>query len=155
MSAAGSSFEEGETVSSFGVILVAVDKSEHSDRTVAAARDLARASGGVVHLFHVLERQVVTGKDGGAFELETEADVESLLSAEIATLDEGGVTVQPHVQRGRQEETARAILQAADDVSADVVVLGSRGLSPFAAAVLGSTTYKVIHTSKRPVLVVP
>lgn len=142
-------------MSSFGVILVAVDKSEHSDRAVAAARDLAKVSGGVVHLFHVLERQVVVGKDGGAFELETEAEVESLLSAELAALTEAGVKVQPRVQRGRQEETSRAILQVADEIDADVIVVGPRGLSAFAAAVLGSTTYKLLHTSTRPVLVVP
>jgi nucleotide-binding universal stress UspA family protein len=142
-------------VSSFRVILVAVDKSEHSDKAVAVARDLAKVSGGVVHVFHVLERQVVVGKSGGAFELETEEEAESLLSSEIAVLTEAGVKVQPQVRRGRQEETFHTILQVADEVSADVIVMGTRGLSTLAALVLGSTTYKVLHVSKRPVLVVP
>jgi nucleotide-binding universal stress UspA family protein len=142
-------------VTSFGVILVAVDKSEHSDKAVAVARDLAQVSGGVVHLFHVLERQVVVGKGGGAYELETEEDVASLLSEEVSVLTAAGVKVQPHVRRGRQEETFHTILQVADEISADVIVMGSRGLSTLAALVLGSTTYKVLHASKRPVLVVP
>lgn len=142
-------------MSSFSVILVAVDKSEHSDKAVVAAGDLAKMTGGVVHLFHVLERQVVVGKSGGSYELETEEDVESLLSEETAMLAAAGVNFKPHVQRGRQEETYHAILQLADEVSADVIVMGSRGLSALAALVLGSTTYKVLHASKRPVLVVP
>ena len=79
----------------------------------------------------------------------------SLLSAELAVLAEAGVKVQPRVQRGRQEETVRIILQVADEIGADVIVVGSRGLSAFAAAVLGSTTYKLLHTSGRPLLVVP
>ncbi len=142
-------------MSSFGVILVAVDKSEHSDRAVAVARDLAKASRGVVHLFHALQREVLVGKSGGAVELETEQDVASLLSTEMAVLTGSGVKVQPQVRRCRQEETSREILQVADEVSADVIVMGSRGLSTLAALVLGSTTYKVLHATTRPVLVVP
>jgi hypothetical protein len=35
-------------VSSFKVILLAVDKSKQSDKTVVVARDLAKVSGGLV-----------------------------------------------------------------------------------------------------------
>lgn len=142
-------------MSSFSVILVAVDKSAHSDKAVAAACDLAKATGGVVHLFHALERQVTGGKGGGAVELETEEDVESLLSAELATANAAGVKVVPHVRRSRQEETFHAIVEVADEISADVIVMGTRGLSTLAALVVGSTTFKVLHASTRPVLVVP
>ena len=142
-------------MSAYGVVFVAVDKSEPSDRAVAAARDLALQSGGTVHLFHILERQVVVGKGGGAYEMETEDDVEALLDKELAVLRDAGVTVEPHVQRGRQEEIARTILAAAEELSADVIVMGTRGRSAFAALILGSNTYKVLHAARHPVLVVP
>lgn len=147
--------EEGETVNSFAVILAAVDKSEQSDRAVEVARDLAKATGGVVHLFHVLERQVVVGKDGGSFEMETVEDVESLLSKELAVFRESGVKVDPEVQRGREDEIHKLILQVADQISADVIVMGTRGRTAFGALMLGSNAYKILHTSQRPVLVVP
>jgi nucleotide-binding universal stress UspA family protein len=140
---------------SFEVVLLAVDKSEQSDRAVEVARDLARLSGGAVHLLHVLEREVVVGRGGGAFDLETEEDVEALVSKELSVLRDGGVEVKVDVRRGRLDETYRAILQVADDISADVIVMGSRGLTAFGALMLGSHTYKVLHASTRPVLVVP
>jgi nucleotide-binding universal stress UspA family protein len=142
-------------VSSFEVVLLAVDKSEQSDRAVEVARDLARLSGGVVHLLHVLEREVVVARGGGAFDLETEEDVEALVSKELSVLREAGVEVEVDIRRGRLDVTYRAILQVADDISADVIVMGSRGLTAFGALMLGSHTYRVLHASTRPVLVVP
>lgn len=47
------------------------------------------------------------------------------------------------------------ILAAADEEEADVIVLGSRGLSGMKSLVLGSVSYGVVHHSPRPVLVVP
>lgn len=142
-------------MSEFRTIMVAVDKSEQSDRAVAVARDLARATGGVVHLFHIREHEVIVGKSGGSFERETDEEVQSLLEKEIAVLREGGVEVVPDVRRARLDETARAILQVGEEVSADVIVVGLRGPSALSAIMLGGTTYKILHATKRPVLVVP
>lgn len=142
-------------MSGFAVVLAAADASEQSDRAVEVARDLALVSGGTVHLFHVLERQVIVGKSGGAFEMETADDVETLLERELATLRASGAKVQPHVRRGRHDEVAQSILELADELSADVVVMGTRGKSAFAALVVGSNAYKVLHSSQRPVLLVP
>lgn len=49
----------------------------------------------------------------------------------------------------------RAILDAADEQSASVIVLGSRGRSGVKSMVLGSVCYGVIHNSRQPVLIVP
>lgn len=139
----------------YQVILVAVDQSEQSDRAVLAARDLAQLSGGVVHVLHVRGREVVQGKFGASFELETAEEVESLLEKEIGVLRSAGVKVTAQVVHGRPEDTARAIVDGASARSADVIVMGSRGHSVFGALVVGSTTYKVLHAASRPVLVVP
>ncbi|MDQ3936027.1 MAG: universal stress protein, partial [Actinomycetota bacterium] len=48
-----------------------------------------------------------------------------------------------------------AIVEAADELDARVVVLGSRGLSGVRSALLGSVSYGVVHHSRRPLLVVP
>lgn len=142
-------------MSTYQVILVAVDQSEQSDRAVLAARDLAKLSGGVVHVLHVRGREVVRAKFGASFELETTAEVESLLEKELGVLRATEIKVTARVVRGRQEETARAIVEVAREISADVIVMGSRGLSTFGALVVGSTTFKVLHAVASPVLVVP
>lgn len=49
----------------------------------------------------------------------------------------------------------QAVLQAADEEDAAVIVLGSRGRSALKSALLGSVSYGVVHNSRRPLLVVP
>ena len=143
-------------MSEFRTIMVAVDMSEQSDRAVAVARDLAKATGGAVHLLHLKEHEVLVGKiGGGTFERETDEEVESLLEKELAVFREAGIEVVADVRRVRVEDTAWAILQVADEVAADVVVIGLRGPSVFRALMLGGTAYKLLHAAKRPVLAVP
>ena len=48
-----------------------------------------------------------------------------------------------------------AIIQVADDVNADVLVLGTRGLTGVKSALLGSVSHHVLQHADRPVLVVP
>jgi nucleotide-binding universal stress UspA family protein len=49
----------------------------------------------------------------------------------------------------------RAVLDAADDDAADVIVCGTRGRGPLARAWLGSTSSSLVHHAERPLLVVP
>jgi nucleotide-binding universal stress UspA family protein len=48
-----------------------------------------------------------------------------------------------------------ALIQAADEHNARAIVVGTYGESPLKGAILGSTPHKLLHLSKRPVLVVP
>jgi nucleotide-binding universal stress UspA family protein len=139
----------------FDTILLAVDLSEQSDRAVGVAAELAALSGGTVHLLHLREIDVIVGKSGGTFELETDEDVGSLVQKETSTLAQRGVKTTVDVRRAHKSDTARTIVEVADEIDADVVVMGSRGESPFTALMLGSTTYKVLHATHRPVLVTP
>ena len=56
-----------------------------------------------------------------------------------------GVTIKPMVVE-EDRGTAAAILATADDIEADLIVLGSRGRSGLAAFLLGSTTDRVIRS---------
>ena len=82
----------------FDNILVAVDGSEQSDRAVATARDLARLSGGTVHLVHVREREVIGGSGGESLEMEEPGVVEDLLKLDSAVFADMGVpfTINVH-----------------------------------------------------------
>ncbi|RTE65742.1 universal stress protein [Amphritea opalescens] len=49
----------------------------------------------------------------------------------------------------------RTILRVADEIEADVIVMGTRTHSAMGQFLMGSTANKVMHHSKRPVLIVP
>jgi len=54
----------------------------------------------------------------------------------------------------REGRTADLILETAASTRADLIVLGSRGLSEIQSLLLGSVSYRVVHEAKCPVLVV-
>lgn len=49
----------------------------------------------------------------------------------------------------------KTILKVADDIEADVIVMGTRTHSAVGQFLLGSTANKVMQNSKRPILIVP
>ncbi|MBB1489516.1 universal stress protein [Oceanospirillum sediminis] len=55
----------------------------------------------------------------------------------------------------REGKPWKEILKAADEIDADVIVMGIRSHSSVGQFLLGSTANKVMNNSKRPVLMVP
>jgi nucleotide-binding universal stress UspA family protein len=54
----------------------------------------------------------------------------------------------------RQGNPAKTILDYAEEINADLIVIGSRGLNSFGEFVLGSVSHNVTQHAKIPVLVV-
>jgi nucleotide-binding universal stress UspA family protein len=46
------------------------------------------------------------------------------------------------------------LVELADQVDAQMIVVGSHGEAPLKGAIIGSTAHKLLHLSERPVLVV-
>jgi nucleotide-binding universal stress UspA family protein len=65
-----------------------------------------------------------------------------------------GLLARPHAAQ-RSSGVERAILNAAEKLDAELVVLGTRGLSGVKSLVLGSVSHAVVHHADRPVLIVP
>jgi nucleotide-binding universal stress UspA family protein len=61
------------------------------------------------------------------------------------------IAAQGEVETGGPAET---LADRADRMDADLVVVGSRGLGAVKRAFLGSTSNRLVHICKRPVLVV-
>lgn len=57
--------------------------------------------------------------------------------------------------RVEQGDPAVTVLKMADEIDADLVVMGSHSHSTLGEFLLGSVAHKVTHHSKRPVLLVP
>ena len=72
------------------------------------------------------------------------------LVSEVLGASEGDVGVEPVTVEGDPAET---LCQYAGE--ADLLVVGSRGLGPFAELTLGSVSAKCAHHSPRPVVIVP
>jgi nucleotide-binding universal stress UspA family protein len=86
---------------------------------------------------------------------------EALEKAALATATDGaqrasraGLVAQPRIVN-RREEIAAEILAVADEIEADVVVLGTRGRGGVKSLMLGSVSNAVLHHADRPVLVIP
>jgi len=133
-------------------LLVAVDRSDAAERVVKAAREMALLSDGEVWLLHVREKEVMPR--GGSFEIETEQEALSVVERAVRELNDAGIKTHYEVRSAIYGHAAGAIVTAAQDHDAGIIVMGSRGRSDLVGLVLGSTAHKVIHFTDRPVLVV-
>ena len=53
------------------------------------------------------------------------------------------------------DRPSTGLVAVADDVDAQMIVVGSYGEKPLKGALVGSTAHKLLHLSERPVLVSP
>ena len=133
-------------------LLVAVDHSEVSTRVIDAAKDLALLSKGKVWVLHLLEKEVYAQLGDVPSESDQEAD--EAVRDGVSTLRQAGVDAEGDIRPTTFGHAAREILADAKEHDADIIIMGSRGRSDFAGAILGSTAHKVIHLTDRPVMVV-
>lgn len=146
-------------------VLIAYDGSRSAEAAIAAAGKLLAAGGAEAVVLSVWEPIVVEAVPlSGLGPLAVpsnvgEADRSSEDSArELAERGAGAARAAGFEARAvwvaDAEGVAAAIVSAADELDADLIVLGSRGLSGVAAA-LGSVSQRVLQHAKRSVLVVP
>ena len=133
-------------------LLVAMDHSETSPRVIAAAKELALLSKGEVWVLHLLEKEVIAQM--GDVPSESDQEAAQPVRDGVDALKQAGVDAEGEIRPTTFGHAAREILADAKEHDADVIVMGSRGRSDLAGAILGSTAHKVIHLADRPVLVI-
>jgi nucleotide-binding universal stress UspA family protein len=79
-----------------------------------------------------------------------EYDLESLHEA-VRLAEERGIRSHTKLLVG---DAAKEIVQFADSIDADLIVVGSRGHGTISSALLGSVSRGILHEARRPVLVV-
>lgn len=140
----------------FRKILVPLDFSSHSDAALALAIELAREHGAELHLVHAYELPAaVTMAYGVAI---PQAVWDGVQEAAVARLEDGrkraeaaGVSVSTHLATA---PAADAIANAAETFGADLIVMGTRGLTGLKHVLLGSVAERTIRNAKCPVLTV-
>jgi nucleotide-binding universal stress UspA family protein len=136
-------------------ILGAVDGSEHADRALTEAIDIARAANARVTII------TAVGEPHGGMSAFAAGAVAALAPA---MLHEADMILRAAADRVPEdisvttiltEEPIRtAILKRIADGHHDLVVMGSRGRGAVRSAVLGSVSHHVLHHSPVPVLIV-
>ena len=145
-------------------VLLALDGSDHGERALATTVEFAKAGLlDTVHIVHVVPPR--------APEMVSVTDAyQEVEHAYVATLDYektmgyemlheatrrfhviGFDRVEEHVLVG---DPGRRLIEVAQQLDADLIVLGRRGLGSFSGILLGSVTRKVEHAATCPVLTV-
>jgi nucleotide-binding universal stress UspA family protein len=140
----------------FHNILFAVDGSEHADRALTEAIDLAHASNARLTIITAVPEPrtgaMMALASGAAAALGPALMEESnriLRAAADRVPEDISVTTILTEHPIRQ-----AILTRIEDGRHDVVVMGSRGRGTVRSAVLGSVSHHILHHSPVPVLIV-
>jgi len=132
-------------------ILIPVDGSEHSKKALHLGCDLAQKYGAAVHLIHIAEspiREHTMALGGAAITLRASPDelkqagTRELEFASEYAANHGVKEVTTEVEGG---SPAHRIVESAKEIHADMIVMGSRGLSDLAGLLVGSVSHKVTN----------
>ena len=147
-------------------ILVALDRSNHSELVLEQAMELAQKNSAELMIFHRLE---VSEPDPYGFSdlhatniarysrimqdrLESELDqIRSWLTSCTRRATDQNITADWNWKMG---DAGRCICQIAKDWNADLIVVGRRGYEGVIEALLGSVSNFVVHRAPCSVLVV-
>jgi nucleotide-binding universal stress UspA family protein len=136
---------------SYRRILFAVDAEGHARAAAPAVARLAAAAQADVVVLHVQEVDFIPRF--GRWETESEEESLQLAEAIAAEMKAAGVEATAEVRVASRQRIADEIAAAALANGADVVALGSRGLSDVGALVLGSVSHRVLKSVDCPVLI--
>jgi nucleotide-binding universal stress UspA family protein len=137
----------------FKRIIVALDGSEHGYRALEYARSLADCFGATLWLVHAFPRtsDLLGYENYEKLVARRESAGQLILNEARRRLDETSFAVQEELI---EEPAAEAILAVAETQQADLIVMGTRGLSSLQGLLLGSISNKVIHHAACPVMLV-
>jgi nucleotide-binding universal stress UspA family protein len=137
-------------------ILAATDFSPTGEHACAVAASLAKQLGAELHVAHAFDipLTVVTPYEVAIPDgliRDSRAAARKKLDATVAGLRGEGVDAQPHLT---EVPAAPAIADLARELSADLVVIGTRGRTGLKHVLLGSVAERTLRLAPCPVLTV-
>ncbi len=141
-----------KTMETFKEIVLATDGTESARSAVDAAIELAGYSGATVHVVDVWN--LAKRHRHGKADLDVRASAARLVKETVDRLAAQGVLADETVYRSDEDHVAAAIAQIARLHHADLVIVGSRGLSDWRSLVGHSVSHAVLASVDCPVLIV-
>lgn len=140
----------------YRTILVPFDFSAHATEAFEHALDVAKRYDGNVHLLNVMPASLLATTNADALPLDL-SDVrdslfESLCDVAAAAEKRASCSVVARVVTGMN--IADTIREAASEISADLIVMGTQGRTGLAHLLLGSVTERTLRGAPCPVLTV-
>ena len=138
-------------------ILVPIDFSKKSEFASKMAARIAKQSNSVIYLLHIIELPTGVVDMGPASRFSIPESMLYLRKVKERMVEfkdkffHKSIEVHHSI---RFQNPHEGILQYADKINADIIVMGSKGHSKFEEILIGSNTEKVVRTSKVPVMVV-
>ena len=136
----------------FKKILLATDGTPQAEAAVDATIRLARFTSALVRVAHVWNLEV--HRRQGFWDVETRNAAESLVQETVDRLTNAGLMAEKEVYQADNAHVAAAIAGIAREFGADLVVIGSRGLSDWQSLFQHSVSHQVLAAVDCPVLVV-
>jgi nucleotide-binding universal stress UspA family protein len=141
-----------ERTKRFDRILLATDGSAEAQAAVDATIELARFTSATVRVAHVWNLEV--HHRHGVWDVEVRTEAERLVQETVERLTAAGVMADKEIFRADTDHVAAAIAQLARLYQANLIVLGSRGLSDWQSMFRHSVSHAVLASVDCPVLVV-
>jgi len=145
----------------FKKILVPVDGSDTSQAGLKTAMGMARDSGGMLFILHVVDEHVLLQTAdymGGSYYEETIGSLKEagrrVLAKACAKVEKAGVPYKAISVETVEGGVAALILAQARKAKADVIVMGTHGRRGLSRMVMGSDAEGVVRESTVPVLLV-
>ncbi len=135
----------------FEHIVVAVDGSPQSSKTIPVAIDLAQKYGSTVTVVHVREQERYEGSE---VDLGPPIPAEALVEETVAQFRQAGIESRGEIRRVRPGNTPDQIIDVAKRAQAGLIVMGTRGMTELKSLLLGGVANKVVHHATCPVLLV-
>jgi nucleotide-binding universal stress UspA family protein len=138
----------------FKRVVLATDGSEEADAAVDATIALVRDSqpSAEVRVVHVWNLEV--HHPHGHWDVEVRSEAEKLVGATVERLKAVGVRADSEILHADSDHVANAVALAAREFVADLIVLGSRGLSDWQSMFRHSVSHQVLNAVDCPVLIV-
>jgi nucleotide-binding universal stress UspA family protein len=135
-------------------ILLATDGSRDAELARTTAVELANTTNSELHVVTVVPGYPSYDVYNPAVVEQLRRQAEDILNEQVARIEqEGGRVAEKHL-RIAERYRALQIVQVAEDIEAELIVMGSRGLGGITKALIGSVSDSVIRHAPCPVLVV-
>lgn len=148
------------TTSANDPILLCYDRSAGARRAIETAGELFPGRKAVVvHIWQPIAIAAaaygVTAPLDDFDDSDLEKGAKELADEGAALANAAGLDASAGIAESTYDGTWHAILSAADEQGAGLIVIGARGLSTFKSLVLGSVSHGVAQHAHVPVLIVP